>query len=112
MSSILLDELFSAKELDYDYKISLLISRMPMLSELEIKRIFGVIGLPEYQKIFDPNSRPHFAMDHVNDRILQALKNNNFIKDYEEDNGKPGYYKITRLRKKTKADAEKEIEYL
>ena len=112
VSSILLDELFSAKELDYDYKISLLISRMPMLSELEIKRIFGVIGLPEYQKIFDPNSRPHFAMDHVNDRILQALKNNNFIKDYEEDNGKPGYYKITRLRKKTKADAEKEIEYL
>lgn len=112
VSSILLDELFSANELDYDDKISLLISRMPMLSELEIKRIFGIIDLPEYQKIFDPNSRPHFAMDHVNDRILQALKNNNFIKDYEEDNGKPGYYKITRLRKKTKTDVEKEIEYL
>ena len=112
VSSILLDELFSANELDYDDKISLLISRMPMLSELEIKRIFGIIDLPEYQKIFDPNSRPHFAMDHVNDQILQALKNNNFIKDYEEDNGKPGYYKITRLRKKTKTDVEKEIEYL
>lgn len=99
VSKRLNDELLQTDRLDKDTKVELFVSMIPNLSEAEINDILGLLGLFEYQKIFEPSRRPRFVMNDESEKILEAFQNCKLISSYEEDAEKEGYYKIVRIKK-------------
>lgn len=99
VSKLLMGALLETDRLDKDSKVDLFVSMLPKLSESEISDILGVLGLLEYQKIFEPSRRPRFVMDDESEKILDAFQNCKLISSYEEDPVKEGYYKIIRIKK-------------
>lgn len=97
-------DLLYSRTIEKRDRINLFISMMPNLNEDNIKGVFKLLDLSEYIKIFETHSRPRFEINDENKQILFALKQKGLICDYEEskDGFYDGYYKITRLRSKTK----------
>uniref|UniRef100_UPI001A9A4AA5 hypothetical protein n=1 Tax=Robinsoniella peoriensis TaxID=180332 RepID=UPI001A9A4AA5 len=88
--------LLASGDLSMEVKNELLIMMIPDLKEAELKEIFQLLNLSEYLKIFDSRTRPRFSINNMNEQRLIALKENNWIRDYEEDANKLGYYKIIK----------------
>lgn len=99
VSKRLKGELLETERLDKDSKVDLFVSMLPKLSESEISDILSVLGLLEYQKIFEPSRRPRFVMEDESEKILDAFKDRGIISGFEEDPEKEGYYKIIRNKK-------------
>ena len=98
VSSKLLKTLFALSDLEYSLKVNLFISSLPSLNEEICKEYLDLLDLSEYKKLFETRSRPKFEINTTNERLLTAFKNNNWIHDFQEDQGKEGYYKIIRSR--------------
>ncbi|MDE5415725.1 YobI family P-loop NTPase [Alkalihalobacterium chitinilyticum] len=96
VSDELLKTLFESGGLEYRLKVDLFISLLPYLEEEVCKEYLDLLDLAEYNKIFRYRTRPSFEINTINERLLTAFKDNNLIRDFQEDQGKEGYYKIIR----------------
>jgi predicted transposase YbfD/YdcC len=96
VSKELLKTLFASGSLEYSLKVDLFISLLPYLEEEVCKEYLDLLNLAEYNKIFKYRTRPSFKINTTNERLLTAFKDNNWIRDFQEDQGKEGYYKIIR----------------
>ncbi|GAE02569.1 hypothetical protein CBO05C_2259 [Clostridium botulinum B str. Osaka05] len=98
VSNELINQIFVSKDLDNDRKIDLFIGLLSILNKEQVKEYFGLLGLSNYLKLFEPRSRPKFKINSTNEKILTALKNSNWIYDFEADSKRTEYYKITRIK--------------
>ena len=98
VSERLKDDLLHADILNREIKIDLLISMMPALSKDNIKKYLVLLGLENYNKIFEPHSRPRFKISEENENLLTAFKKSGLIENYEESLDRKGYYKIVRTK--------------
>lgn len=95
------DELFisliSEGTLDKKYKINILSNVIERMSKEEFKKYIEIINCEEYSKIFLNTGRlPRVKINDYNERLLDKLKERNWIYDYiQEDN----MYKIERVTK-------------
>lgn len=97
VSQQLKNDLLHSNRLSRDVKIEFLIAMMPdLISAGRINEILILLGLTDYIRIFDVRSRPKFAINDENQKLLAAFKENNLIASYQESTEKIGYYKITR----------------
>jgi hypothetical protein len=90
--------LFETNDLDYIQKIELFISSLPNLDKGICKECLDLLDLAEYNKIFESRYRPKFEINAINEKLLIAFKENNWIYDFQEDQDKERYYKIVRHR--------------
>ena len=102
VSENLKNKLFNSDKVSRDEKIDLFISIMPELCRNRIKEILTLLNLTNYLKIFDTRSRPKFEINDENEKLLAALKENKMIDSYKENPEKEGYYKIVKVKSKTK----------
>lgn len=65
-------------------KIALFISMMPVLDVGQIKEKFLALGLTKYLEIFMKNKKPKFHIDENSNKLLEALKVNGKIKEYNK----------------------------
>ena len=107
VSSRLKNRLLYSRELNIESRIDLLVAMMPDLDEEYVKLILVDWGLNDYIKIFDNRSRPRFAISPISKKILEAFKKKKWIQNYEEDEKKPGFYKI--IRRKVSRELPKEL---
>ena len=77
---------------------------LPRLKETDLKDMFVYLKMPEYLKIFDLNTRPKFQNNVINEQLLEALKENHLIKEYQEDAKRSGFFKIVRFSKNKLSD--------
>ena len=98
VSERLKDDLLHADILNREIKIDLLISMMPALSKDNIKKYLVLLGLENYNKIFETYSRPRFKISEENENLLTAFKKSGLIENYEESLDREGYYKIVRTK--------------
>lgn len=98
VSETLKEKLMLSQDLSNDTKNELLIAMLPTMNEETIKENLNLLGLSNYLKLFDTRSRPKFDINTLNERLLTAFKENNWIHDYEENPARGGYYKIIRKR--------------
>lgn len=98
VSGKLKDNLLRSDKLNKDIRIDLLIAIMPALGEDNIKEIISLLGLTNYIKIFDTQSRPKFVISDESEKILTAFKKKGLFYNYEESQDKEGYYKIIRRK--------------
>lgn len=98
VSERLKDDLLHADILNREIKIDLLISMMPALSKDNIKKYLVLLGLENYNKIFETHSRPRFKISEENENLLTAFKKSGLIENYEESLDRKGYYKIVRTK--------------
>lgn len=98
VSKKLIINLFHSNKITRDDKIDLFISLMPSLNIECIKGLLELLGLKNYLRIFESHSRPRFTINDKNEKLLQALKENNLIVDYYESPGMEGYYKILKRK--------------
>ncbi|WP_318617137.1 hypothetical protein [Sporosarcina sp. YIM B06819] len=92
----LLKILIESSDLDHGIKVDLFISMIQFLGKAESMEYLDILGLAEYKKIFEERKRPKFEINTVNEELLAAFKENNWISDFQEDQNKDGYYKIIR----------------
>ena len=100
VSSVLKQKLLESNDLSDEFRFELCIAMIPELSEFELKELFEILNLPEYLKIFESRTRPKFIISSTNERLLSVLKESHWIKTYEEDENREGYYKISRGKMK------------
>ncbi|WP_040214685.1 hypothetical protein [Clostridium polynesiense] len=98
ISMLLLEDLLYSDELETEKKIRLFILMVPRLTIDSFKKHLDILGLNNYLKIFEPNSRPKFPINETNTELLAALKNRKWLLDFKEHTDKHGYYKIIRQR--------------
>ena len=98
VSKKLIINLFHSNKITRDDKIDLFISLMPSLNIECIKGLLELLGLKNYLRIFESHSRPRFTINDKNEKLLQALKENNLIVDYCENPRMKGYYKIIKKK--------------
>lgn len=96
ISNELIKQIFYLKDLDNDNKTDLFIGLLPTLNTAKVKQYLDLLGLTDYLKLFEPRSRPRFIINSKNQKILEALKNSNFIYDFEIDLKRDEYYKVTK----------------
>ena len=97
-SKELINQIFNSKDLNNDEKIDLFIELLPTSNKSQIKKYFSLLNLNDYLKLFEPRSRPRFKINSNNENILRALKNSNFIYDFEVDSKRPEYYKVIKIK--------------
>lgn len=102
VSEKLKDDLLHAEILNREIKIDLLISMMPALSKECIKEYIVLLDLRDYNKIFDFRSRPKFQISEENEKLLTAFKKKGLIENFEESLDREGYYKIVRIKSKSR----------
>ena len=102
VSEKLKDDLLHAEILNREIKIDLLISMMPALSKECIKEYIVLLDLRDYNKIFDFRSRPKFQISEENEKLLTAFKKRGLIENFEESLDREGYYKIVRIKSKSR----------
>ena len=107
VSSQLKNKLLRSMELDIESRINLLVAMLPDLDEEYVKPILVEWGLNDYIKIFDNHRRPKFVIDSISEKMLGAFKKKRWIQNYEEDEKKPGFYKI--IRRKLSRELPKEL---
>lgn len=95
ISPKLLVDIFSSDKVEYNDKINVFIELLPNLNGDTCIKYISTLDLFEYLKIFEPRTRPKFEINNINNKLLTAFTNNNWIENFEE---KDGYYRI--LRKK------------
>lgn len=98
VSSQLKDRLLYSRELNIESRIDLLIAMLSDLDMEYVKPVLSEWGLDDYIKIFDNRTRPRFAIDPISKKILEAFKKKRWIQNYEEDEKKPGFYKIIKIK--------------
>lgn len=97
-------ELIQNEKLEVNSRVELLIAMLPRLKETDLKDMFVYLKMPEYLKIFDLNTRPKFQNNVINEQLLEALKENHWIKEYQEDAKRSGFFKIVRFSKNKLSD--------
>lgn len=97
-------ELIRNEKLEVNSRVELLIAMLPRLKETDLKDMFVYLKMPEYLKIFDLNTRPKFQNNVINEQLLEALKENHWIKEYQEDAKRSGFFKIVRFSKNKLSD--------
>lgn len=102
VSEKLKDDLLHAEILNREIKIDLLISMMPALSKECIKEYIVLLDLRDYNKIFDFRGRPKFQISEENEKLLTAFKKRGLIENFEESLDREGYYKIVRIKSKSR----------
>ncbi|NGT02698.1 hypothetical protein [Clostridium perfringens] len=98
ISKELINQIFNSKDLNNDEKIDLFIELLPTSNKSQIKKYFSLLNLNDYLKLFELRSRPRFKINSNNEKILRALKNINFIYDFEVDQKRPEYYKVIKIK--------------
>lgn len=98
ISESLKRKLIYSDALSKDTKIELFIAMLPTMNVEIIKENLSLLGLTNYLKLFDTRSRPQFKSNTVNESLLKAFKENNWIYDYKENPDRDGYYKIIRKK--------------
>lgn len=73
---------------------------IPSIDQVYTSKCLLIAGLDEFIKIFDSHSRPKFAINEPNTRLLSAFQQSNWIFEHLEDNTRPGFYKIHRREQK------------
>ena len=63
------------------------------------KEYLTILGFDEIAKIFESNRRPKISITPENRKILEAMKNNHFIQDYNED-AEREVFKVTRIEER------------
>lgn len=107
VSETLKKKIIHTEALSNDVKIELLIAMLPTMEEEPIRENLNSLGLTDYIKLFDARSRPEFEINGINESLLTAFKESNWIYDYEKDSEKEGYYKT--IRKKPVKSLPKEL---
>lgn len=92
--------LLKSKNMEVADKMHLIAAMIPSIGQDYACKCLLMVGLDEYIKIFDSHSRPKFAINEQNDRLLSAFQQKNWIFEYLEDNTRPGFYKIHRREQK------------
>ena len=92
------NKLLHSRELDIESRMNLLIAMLPDLDVEYVKGILQNWGLQEYIKIFEDRKRPKFKINDMNMKMLEAFKEKGWIADYNKDEKKDGFYKITRRK--------------
>ena len=92
------NKLLHSRELDIESRMNLLIAMLPDLDVEYVKGILQNWGLQEYIKIFEERKRPKFKINDMNMKMLEAFKEKGWIADYNKDEKKDGFYKITRRK--------------
>lgn len=93
ISDELIFDIISYQGIDFEEKIDVFISLLPKLNKERCKKYLSMLNLFEYLKIFEQRTRPKFKIDNINNKLLTALTNNNWIKNFEV---KDEYYRIVR----------------
>lgn len=94
----LLKTLLSSDSLDNRGKLKLFASSFPVWDKNECIGYLNMLGLTEFIKIYEPGRRPSFEINENNAELLIAFKDVGLLLDFQRDQSKPGYYKITRQR--------------
>lgn len=89
-------KIFQDKSISEKNKIDLLVSMIPTLNTDEVNWIFDILGYENFKKIFNAKSRPKFAINEQNKKILNAFVNKGWIKGYKVDQKKEDFYRIIR----------------
>lgn len=92
------NKLLHSRELDIESRMNLLIAMLPDLDVGYVKGILQNWGLQEYIKIFEERKRPKFKINDMNMKMLEAFKEKGWIADYNKDEKRDGFYKITRRK--------------
>lgn len=96
--SELLRKMLESEEIEGVYKLDLFLSSIPNL-DVEMCRVYlEMLNLAEYNKVFEPRTRPKYEINTTNEKILSAFKKRGWINDYENDGDRAGYYKLIRNR--------------
>lgn len=97
VSGELLRRIISLNSLENNKRIDLFISLLPNLNKDSCKEYLHLLGLTNYVKLlFNPESRPRFKVDKINEKLLTAFKENDWIIDFHINEERPDYYKIKR----------------
>lgn len=92
-------DLIKCEKINLSRRVDILISIIPQLSLYKVKEYFKVLNLHNYLKLFEPNSKPSFLKDEMNEKILNVLKKQGLIDSFEINENKNGYYKVKKNRK-------------
>ena len=68
----------------------------------EYTEILDMLSLSEYKKLLLPRTRPSFKKNAVNEKLLTAFVAEHVIYKFEDDENKPGFYKVVRRSGSTK----------
>ncbi|MDT9723595.1 hypothetical protein DUZ99_00995 [Xylanibacillus composti] len=95
----LLKVLLLTEDLELNEKITLLALSLKDMDRDTCQGYLKELGLIEYQKIFEPRTRPRYEINEANEQLLTAFKRKGWISDYTRDNDE--YYKVIRNRERT-----------
>lgn len=96
VSKSLIDDIMLSENVDRDSKIEILLDIIPCIDIELCAKYMVSLELPGFAKVFERNSRPRFEIDITNKKILAAYKKRGWIKEFEENPEKNGYYKVYR----------------
>ncbi|MDL2252789.1 hypothetical protein LJC49_01785 [Ruminococcaceae bacterium OttesenSCG-928-I18] len=97
VSRALLDTLFGSSQITDAQKIDLFVAALQDFDEDACTATLTTLGLLEYNKIFEPRSRPKFEVNATNNKLLTAFQDNGLIQGFDEDQEK-AFYRITRIK--------------
>ena len=81
----LLDLILRSDEIAIASRKELMLLVMDRISRIRCKEYLTILGYDEIAKIFESNRRPKISITSENRKILEAMKNNHFLQDYNED---------------------------
>jgi hypothetical protein len=84
----LCDEIIQTQRISNQKRVEILIAIFDRISKEDAERFLYQVGKGEFNKIFDLSTRPVFEYNTQNETILQAFKENKWIRDYTVKNGK------------------------
>lgn len=96
IDSSLLNALFESNSICLVDKVDVFVAMIPELARIEVRDYLAILGLYEYDKIFEPRLRPKFPIDEVSSKLLMAFQERGWIYTYFQDPGQNGYYRIRR----------------
>lgn len=92
----LLDLILRSDEIVVESRKELMLLVMDRISQIRCKEYLTILGYDEIAKIFESNRRPKISITSENRKILEAMKNNHFLQDYNED-AERKVFKVTRI---------------
>lgn len=95
----LLDLILRSDEIAMASRKELMLLVMDRIFQIRCKEYLTILGFDEIAKIFESNRRPKISITPENRKILEAMKNNHFIQDYNED-AEREVFKVTRIEER------------
>ena len=98
----LVDQLIRCSDIDCSSRIKLMVKNMSLLDKDKVSDYLTVLGLGDFNRVFDSSTRPKYEDTSETRVILDAFISKGWIHDYIADTERPGYLRIHRTEPKKK----------